>query len=210
MSADGPLRLGSARRLPGSVRLDRLPAGPGPVDLLPVFEERWEHDPDGSVVVTGHRARWTGEARLHTGYTLGGLDARVDEVARELAAEAEAGTVHPFVLEDDGDDVLTFLALWRLGVTPAPLNPRLTEAEREAARAALAGVDPQGAQVILWTSGTSGRPRGVALDLPALVRHVDMVEARLGLGVGDYWLSTLSPRPSSKDPSPTRATRAPG
>jgi acyl-coenzyme A synthetase/AMP-(fatty) acid ligase len=96
------------------------------------------------------------------------LVARVDERVADLDAVGHGpGEVVPVAVEADAEGVVTLLALWRVGVTPAPLSARLTEAEREAARAALVGA-PGGAQAVLWTSGTAGRPRGVALSFDAL------------------------------------------
>ncbi|HSG09623.1 MAG TPA: AMP-binding protein [Longimicrobiales bacterium] len=129
-----------------------------------------------------------------TAYALSDLEPLVDARAALLAAEgAEASRILPVCLEPDADGVLTLLALWRLGVTPAPLNPRLTERETAHARAALEGRAGEGAQVVLWTSGTSGRPRGVALSYGALSAHVAAVRRRLGLDpLRDTWLGSLS------------------
>ena len=125
---------------------------------------------------------------------LDALDALVDRRAATLRAQGvQPGRIHPVVVEPDVDGVVTLLALWRVGAVPAPLNPRLTEPERAAATAALARVAPGDAQVVLWTSGTSGRPRGVALPWSALSAHVDATVARLGLDPSrDRWLASLS------------------
>lgn len=129
-----------------------------------------------------------------TAYTLSGLEQVVEARAARLATEgAEASRIFPVCLESDADGVITLLALWRLGATPAPLNPRLTERETEYARSALQGRAGEGAQVVLWTSGTSGRPRGVALSHGALSTHVTAVRRRLALDpLRDTWLASLS------------------
>ena len=106
--------------------------------------------------------------------------------------------------------------------TIAPLNPALTALEFEAARAKLplggislidgdrverstsASIPDRGLVsvihgettdplALLWTSGSSGDPRGVLLTASALWWHVRMVEARLELRSTDHWAATLSP-----------------
>lgn len=139
-------------------------------------------EPDGLAVVGAGRSLGRAE-----------LGAAVGVQAEELGAGGVAeGTVHPVVLEADLDGVLTLLALWRLGAVPAPLNARLTEREREAAVARLDRA-PDGAQAVLWTSGTSGSPRGVALGRDGLEAHVRAVSQRLGLNGSEVWLASLSP-----------------
>lgn len=135
------------------------------------------------------------------------LSSAVADRAAELAAAgAMPGVVHPVTLEADGAGIITLLALWRVGAVAAPLNPRLTEAERaqaaEAPRAASEFRQEPGAgtpvrpvappQAILWTSGTSGRPRGVALSADNLRASARSAAARLELGPGDVWLASLS------------------
>jgi O-succinylbenzoic acid--CoA ligase len=121
------------------------------------------------------------------------LSAWADERAADLDALGHGpGTVVPLVLDADAEGVLTLLALWRVGATPAPLSSRLTEPERDAARRALEGVAGR-AQAILWTSGTAGRPRGVALPFSALEASARASQDRLGLRPDDVWLASLSP-----------------
>ena len=120
------------------------------------------------------------------------LHRSVDERARALAAEGvDAGAVRPMVAKNDADGIITLLAIWRCGATIAPLNPKLTRDEADAARSALEGV-VTGAQVILWTSGTGGIPRGVALSFDNLRANATAVGARLGSSVDDVWLASLS------------------
>ena len=125
-------------------------------------------------------------------WTLAELQEAVDARATALGREGvTSGSVHPIVLEPDADGVLTLLALWRRGATPVPLNPKLTRGERERAVAQLAGVEG-GAQVIVWTSGTSGRPRGVGLDFEGLRAHGEASARRLDLDGSEVWLSSLA------------------
>ncbi len=114
--------------------------------------------------------------------------------AREGGGRSVAASVVPTVLSPDVASIVELLALWRTGVVPAPLNARLTTAEEAGARARLAsGSVPAGTQVVLWTSGTSGRPRGIALSWANLDAITRASEERLGLGVGDVWVASLSP-----------------
>jgi O-succinylbenzoic acid--CoA ligase len=165
----------------------------GVVDLLGAARDAG-CDPE-AVAVVARTADGAGGATSPSVYTLSGLERAVEERAHALAAEgANAGSIVPVCLESDEHGVLTLLALWRLGATPAPLNPRLTEREARHARSTLEGRDGQGAQVILWTSGTSGRPRGVALSWAALAAHVATARRRLELDpTSDAWLASLSP-----------------
>ncbi|MDZ7778896.1 MAG: AMP-binding protein [Gemmatimonadota bacterium] len=120
------------------------------------------------------------------------LDRKVSRRAEALREGGlEPGTVHPVVLDTTVDGIVTLLALWRTGVIPAPLNPRLTAAERDEARSALREAPP-GTQAVLWTSGTTGRARGVALGREGLEAHVAAVADRLALDGSEAWLASLS------------------
>jgi len=150
-------------------------------DLLAVLHERGV-DSEGLALVTREGS-----------YTVAGLEREVGERAERLRAEgAQSGRIHPIVVEPDHEGVLTLLGLWHVGATPAPLNPRLTQVERSRAESDLRGHDGGGAQVVLWTSGTAGRPRGVALSLESLVASADASSRRLSLAPSDLWLATLS------------------
>ncbi|HSW29307.1 MAG TPA: AMP-binding protein [Longimicrobiales bacterium] len=150
-------------------------------DVADFLAEAVRRDPGRPAVVSPERA-----------WSYAELDRAVDRRAAELERDGlAAGVVHPVTLEADARGVVSLLALWRLGATPAPLNPRLTEVERRHAVEALGGAAP-GAQAILWTSGTSGRPRGVALSADNLRASARAAATRLGLGPDDVWLASLS------------------
>jgi len=103
------------------------------------------------------------------------------------------GRVVPITLGTDGADIVEVLALWELGAVVAPLNPRLTGTERAYAHSVLTTVaPPSGASAVLWTSGTSGRPRGVALSADNLVAVTRASADRLSLSDNDVWLASLS------------------
>ncbi len=126
-------------------------------------------------------------------WTYADLDLAVHERAESLRSEGVVGghTV-PLTMDATPDAVVLLLALWRLGATPAPLNSKLTKTERDAAHSALAG-EPSNAQVVLWTSGTAGRPRGVAVSYRNLAANAHASRLRLDLGPDDVWLASLSP-----------------
>lgn len=126
-------------------------------------------------------------------WTYGELDGEVTRRAEALRREgATAGRIVPVTLSPDEEGVLTLLSLWRAGAVVAPLNSKLTEAERAAARAGLEGVTTK-AQAVLWTSGTAGRPHGVALGFDAIRASTEGAARRLDLSGVDVWLASLSP-----------------
>jgi O-succinylbenzoic acid--CoA ligase len=126
-------------------------------------------------------------------WTFAELDARVRESVDAMGPRPE-GVVVPVVVEPDAAGVVELLALWRAGAVPVPLNARLSAAELDRARSSLAAaILPAGTQVVVWTSGTSGRPRGVALSWGNLAHLTRAAGERLDLGASDVWLATLSP-----------------
>ncbi len=125
--------------------------------------------------------------------TLGQLDAAVDARAAELRGRGFVPELlRPLPVAPDAEGVVTILAHWRLGVTPAPLHHRLTAAERRSAEATL-GPPVPGAQAVLWTSGSSGAARGVALASGGVRASVDGAVERLHLRGEEVWLLVLSP-----------------
>jgi O-succinylbenzoic acid--CoA ligase len=154
----------------------RHPPARGVVDVL----ARSPGAPEGLALVGPERA-----------WTYAELDRAVDERARMLRARGIAGGTDvgaaPVLAGPDPDGVIALLAHWRAGVAPAPLDARLAEPEREAA------LRPADAQVVLWTSGSAGRPRGVALSFDNLRASVAAAAARLELSGRDVWLASLAP-----------------
>ena len=126
-------------------------------------------------------------------WTRADLERDVDRRASVLRDGGAAGAVVPCVIEPDADGVIELLALWRAGATPAPLGPSLTAGERDAAALTLRTVTPSAAQAVLWTSGTAGRPRGVALSFAGLEANAAASRERLGLSGRDAWMAALSP-----------------
>lgn len=126
-------------------------------------------------------------------WTYAELDLLVTQRARALREERmREGQILPLPVDASVEAIVRLLALWRAGVTPAPLNSRLTKAERDAAALALGG-QPSETQAVLWTSGTEGRPRGVAISFRNLAANARAAQERLALGPDDVWLASLSP-----------------
>ena len=82
------------------------------------------------------------------------------------------------------------------GMQPAPLDMVAMggwEAPPGGAMAAAGAPElPAGTRVVLWTSGTGGRPRGVALTGANLDASIRAASARLSLEPADRWLASLS------------------
>jgi O-succinylbenzoic acid--CoA ligase len=151
----------------------------------------------------------SGEGR----WTYGELAVQVRRAAAALAPLVGDGwarlTAHP-----TPDVVVRLLALWELNVTPVLLHPRWGEAERQRAAAAvpqavdLDGVPwaggggeevnplPRPAQrpmAVLFTSGSSGAPKAVALSQRAFAAAAAASAQRLGWREADRWLLALPP-----------------
>ena len=126
--------------------------------------------------------------------TLDALNTRVIQVAARLRGEASPGAVHPITVESTVDGIVELLGTWAAGLVAAPLNPGLTPSERNRAGETLAAAAlPDGTCTVLWTSGTSGSPRGVALSWDALQTSARASRLRLDLQPDDVWFASLSP-----------------
>ncbi|MBW3535078.1 MAG: AMP-binding protein [Gemmatimonadetes bacterium] len=185
----------------------RDPAAPALVE----GDRRWtwgELDRDGDRLAAALRARGAGPgvtvATLlpssadgvlgvltvpRTGATLAVLNPRF--TAAELGDALEV--LDPALLVCDGASEA--LALAAAGPDRAGRVVRLdalTEGGAPVAGSVSRGVPPpEGAYALLWTSGTSGRPRGVAVGAEALAASARSAERRLGLGAGDRWYAAL-------------------
>ena len=107
-----------------------------------------------------------------------------------LRRETGAGRAFPVVGHNTLDVVVTLYALLELRVPALLVHPRLTAAERAAldAVAARAGPLPPDAAAILFTSGTTGEPRGAVLARSAFVASAAASAANLGWEDDDCWL----------------------
>ncbi len=105
------------------------------------------------------------------------------------------------------ETVVTLYALFEQRAPVLLLHPRLTAMERAAKTQAAGRHDLSGlpdAAAILFTSGTTGRPRGAVLTRSALVASAQASAANLGWVDGDCW---LLPRPSGASAA-CRSSRA--
>lgn len=101
------------------------------------------------------------------------------------------GTPYPLVADNSLETVVTLYGLLENHIPALLLHPRLTAGEREARLAAAAPSGPvryAGAAAILYTSGTTGEPRGAVLTRSALIASAGASEANLGWQADDCWL----------------------
>ncbi len=141
-----------------------------------------------------------------------------DQAARARASLAREGVTagsRVALLAGNGvATVVAILALLDLGATLVPIHPRLTPSEaavlladaapaltlREADLAGLLDAAPAPAPApvsaelplaLLYTSGTSGRPKGAILARRAFLAAAAASEANLGWTAGDRWLLAM-------------------
>jgi o-succinylbenzoate---CoA ligase len=140
---------------------------------------------------------------------------RVRRTMRQLVdAGAGSGGV-AFVAHLRVETVIVFLAAVELGVPAIPLHPRLTSAERAALVAMMKPDvvldeswreeqvdpasdvvdaptrDPEAPLAILFTSGTSGTPKGVAISRRAFLASATASAENLGWLDDDRWLLSM-------------------
>ncbi len=126
-------------------------------------------------------------ARSHDFAELAALtQARLEELRREAKPEAPFAVVGTNAL----DTVVTLYALLELRIPALLIHPRLTGPERAdlALIAERAPPPHPGAAAILFTSGTTGKPRGAVLTRAALLASADASAANLGWRDDDCWL----------------------
>jgi O-succinylbenzoic acid--CoA ligase len=114
--------------------------------------------------------------------------ARMHSFPRELAVP------HALVGANTLETVLTLYALLERRVPALLLHPKLTDAERAAeidAAARSAHALPPDAAVVMFTSGTTGRPRGAVLTRAALLASAQASAANLGWRDDDCWLLAM-------------------
>ena len=132
------------------------------------------------------------------------LDAFASGFARDLSSQGVAAGDRVAILLPNGIEfVVAFLAVLKLGATPAPLNPLVKEEELAAFRADLRPklsidrvmlsrgswrtVEEAGAaSLILYTSGSTGRPKGAVFSHAALTfANRSWAEPVMGLSADD-------------------------
>lgn len=135
----------------------------------------------------GSGRSWTREELAH----------EVDRRAAQLSAQLRPGDIRTCSLLTDPQGVVELLATWSVGAVAAPLPSRITATEAEQARSDLEHARrerglPPGSVAVLWTSGTSGAPRGVALTEKGLRASATASSHRLSLSPSDVWFASLS------------------
>ncbi|HVK65951.1 MAG TPA: AMP-binding protein, partial [Polyangium sp.] len=147
--------------------------------------------------------------------SFGALAAHVERVASSFVAQGLGpGCRAALRATCDAGTVVTLLALIELGVALVPLHPRLTDAEvrviTEDARPDLqispfilsdnlpksgsfprTTSDPSTPLAILFTSGTTGRPKGAVLSRGAFAASAAASAKNLGWTPDDRWLACM-------------------
>jgi O-succinylbenzoic acid--CoA ligase len=177
-----------------------------PSDALSVADAARDA-PDRPALVGGGRTLTYAELAGRVASVVAGLD------ARGLLGFAPVA----FTPRVDVESVVRILALVEAGVPFVPLHPKLGERERatlarDAAVAAVlpddvawpepasrihaharAPISPERTLAILFTSGTTGRPKGAVLSRRAFLAAARASAERLPLGPGDRWLLCMPP-----------------
>ncbi|MFN9813539.1 MAG: class I adenylate-forming enzyme family protein [Deltaproteobacteria bacterium] len=111
--------------------------------------------------------------------------------SRGLASQAAAFRAE--VAEPTLETIVSWLAALEQSVPWVPLHPRWTESERERAVARVAASPHlrRDHLAVLFTSGTSGTPKGVLLSRRAFVAAAEASAARLGWREDDRWLLAM-------------------
>jgi len=118
-----------------------------------------------------------------TTLSYGDLDRRADEHASQLLrsgiGEGDLVTVDATAVPET---VVALVGIHRSGAVAAPLGPNTIDTD--------VSID-SGAYVVVSTSGSSGRPRGVILTEQNVAAAVEASQRRLRNGPHDRWLLTL-------------------
>ena len=124
-----------------------------------------------------------------------------DQLAELVRARLDSlnlgpGDAAPYPLSGGNtlDTLVTLYALLEAGVPALLLHPRLTETERAALLAVAARAGPiaqPGAAAVVFTSGTTGLPRGAVLTRHGFVASARASAANLGWLADDCWLLAM-------------------
>ena len=134
---------------------------------------------------------------LRTGgraWTFTELAARVRPRFDALAAHPRDGTPVALVADNSPETAVELYALLAAGIPAVLLHPRLTASEREQRLAAITRsgrVPHRGAAAVLYTSGTTGEPRGAVLTRSAFLASAEASANNLGWQDDDCWLLAM-------------------
>jgi O-succinylbenzoic acid--CoA ligase len=124
-------------------------------------------------------------------YTFAELAELTRERMIDLAAHPRDGTPYALVAENTLAVVVTIYALLETKIPGVLLHPRLTQTERDERLAAVAQsgrVQHPDAAAVLFTSGTTGKPRGAVLTRAGFIASAEASAANLGWEGNDCWL----------------------
>jgi O-succinylbenzoic acid--CoA ligase len=109
----------------------------------------------------------------------------------QLDPQLQRRRAHPLVGTNSLDTVITLYALLEARAPVLLLHPKSTAAERNAEIAAADTELPEDAAALLYTSGTTGQPRGAVLTRSALLASAHASGANLGWQPDDCWLLAM-------------------
>ena len=113
---------------------------------------------------------------------------------RTLEHDTRDGAPYPLAATNTLDTLVTLYALLARGTPALVLDPRLTSPELTVLQGAAdraGGLPHADAAAILFTSGTTGTPRGAVLTSAALVASAQASAANLGWHDDDCWLVAM-------------------
>ena len=105
----------------------------------------------------------------------------VVDLVTARAAELNVAAGQPAPIVADGlDALIAMFACWRAGAVFVPVNPRQPRAVIDDTVRSMADLDlPPGSAFVLWTSGTTGRPKPVTHTHDGYLEIIDRVLAPL-------------------------------
>jgi amino acid adenylation domain-containing protein/FkbM family methyltransferase len=170
-----------------------------PADL---FERQARQTPDAVALADGART-----------WTYAELNRQANRLARQLASQgARPGTLVGVRLPRSGDFVVAILAVLKTGAGYVPLDPSYPAERLELMAAATRPAltvdgdvklppddsdlvvrrDPAAPAYVMFTSGSTGAPKGVVISHGALASYLESVREPLGTRAGDVCLHTAS------------------